>query len=412
VYVEVPLDQAAGVAKTAGGLAGIILSVPASKRGELEKSLPKLQSAHPKLRFVVLDPDGKRPEMRGSLVIKRDSVLQVSSPTAQPWIDSNLALVNVEQRSNLAQVPMYTFSWGGDSGEQQPALTAEDYSLAVAEAGACHADLILELEDRLQKGLIDHDPQARALWSQVRSYAGFYLHAAEQAMEAAATVAVVVDDLDPSDEVMNLLARHNIPFQVLRPADLQSADLRGFDVIAVFAKPDRLACERMGELAKLGKTVVLVDAHGSYPWQNDLPVRVNEHVVSYAVGKGKVLELAEPVTDPETFAQDIRRLLGTQNVLMNLWNGLTTIAVPYSEHGGTIKVLELINYSGDPLRLQVQVKGTFASIRYETPGNACCESLVPVKHNGFTEFVIPELQIAGRIHLEANPVPDSQPSHR
>jgi len=412
VYVEVPLDQAAGVADTASGLAGIILSVPASKSGELEKYLPKLQSAHPKLRFVVLDPDGKRPEMRGSLVIKRDSVLAVSSPTAQPWIDSNLALVKVEQRSNPAQVPMYTFSWGGDSGQQQPALTAEDYSLAVAEAGACHADLILELEDRLQKGLIDHDPQARALWSQVRSYAGFYSHAAEQAMEAAATVAVVVDDLDPSDEAMNLLARHNIPFEVLRPADLQSADLRGFDVIAVFAKPDRPACERMGELAKLGKTIVLVDAHGSYPWQNDQPVRVNEHVLSYAVGKGKVLELAEPVTDPETFAQDIRRLLGTQNVLMNLWNGLTTIAVPYSEHSGTVKVLELINYSGDPLRLQVQVKGTFASIRYETPGHACCESLVPVKHNGFTEFVIPELQIAGRVHLEAHPVPDSQPSHR
>jgi hypothetical protein len=412
VYVEVPLDQATGVAETASGLAGIILRAPASKSGELEKSLPKLQSAHPKLRFVVLDPDGKRPEMRGSLVIKRNSVLEVSSPTAQPWIDSNLALVKVEQRSNPAEVPMYTFSWGGDSGQQQPALTAEDYSLAVAEAGACHADLMLELEDRLQKGLIDHDPQARALWRQVRSYAGFYSHAAEQAMEAAATVAVVVDDFDPSDEVMNLLARHNIPFQVLRPADLQSADLRGFDVIAVFAKPDRPACERMGELAKLGKTVVLVDAHGSYPWQNDQPVRVNEHVLSYAVGKGKVLELAEPVTDPETFAQDIRRLLGTQNVLMNLWNGLTTIAVPYREHGGTVKVLELINYSGDPLRLQVQVKGTFASIRYETPGHACCESLVPVKHKGFTEFVIPELQIAGRVHLEANPGPDSQPSPR
>lgn len=412
VYVEVPLDQATGVAETTSGLAGIILRAPASKSGELEKSLPKLQSAHPKLRFVVLDPDGKRPEMRGSLVIKRNSVLEVSSPTAQPWIDSNLALVKVEQRSNPAQVPMYTFSWGGDSGQQQPALTAEDYSLAVAEAGACHADLMLELEDRLQKGLIDHDPQARALWRQVRSYAGFYSHAAEQAMEAAATVAVVVDDFDPSDEVMNLLARHNIPFQVLRPADLQSADLRGFDVIAVFAKPDRPACERMGELAKLGKTVVLVDAHGSYPWQNDQPVRVNEHVLSYAVGKGKVLELAEPVTDPETFAQDIRRLLGTQNVLMNLWNGLTTIAVPYREHSGTVKVLELINYSGDPLRLQVQVKGTFASIRYETAGHACCESLVPVKHNGFTEFVIPELQIAGRVHLEANPGPDSQPSPR
>ena len=43
--------------------------------------------------------DGKQPEMRGSLVIKRGSVLEVSSPTAQPWIDTNLALVKIEQRS-------------------------------------------------------------------------------------------------------------------------------------------------------------------------------------------------------------------------------------------------------------------------------------------------------------------------
>jgi protein-tyrosine-phosphatase len=413
VYVEVSLDLAATAAEAgASGLAGIILTVHRSESEELEKSLPKLRSAHPELKFVVLDPDGKQPEMRGSLVIKRGSVLEVSSPTAQPWIDTNLALVKIEQRSHQGQVPLYTFSWGGlsDSGQQQTALTAADYSLAVAEAGAFHADLILELDDRLKKGLSEHDPQARRLWNQVRLYANFYSHTAEPAMESAANVAVVVDDLDTSDEAMNLLARHNIPFKVLRPADLRSGDLEGFDVVVVFAKPDRAACKRLGDLATQGRIVVLVEAHGSYPWQNPHPVRLNEHAVSYAVGKGKVLELSEPVTDPETFSQDIRRLLGTQNVLMSLWNGLTTIAVPYREHSGTVKVLELINYADEPLRLQVQVKGSFASIRYETPEHQCCESLAPVKHNGFTEFVIPELRIAGRVHLEAHHGPDSQPS--
>jgi protein-tyrosine-phosphatase len=413
VYAEVSLEQAAAAAKTrASGLAGIILTVPHSEEAEVEKSIPNLRSAYPKLRVLVLNPDGKPPEMRGSLVIKRGSVLEVSSPTAQPWIDTNLALVKIEQRSHQGQVPLYTFSWGGlsDSGQQQPALTAADYSLAVAEAGAFHADLILELDERLQKALSEHDPEAWTLWNQVRSYADFYSHTAEQGLEAAANVAVVVDDLDPSDEAMNLLARHNIPFKVLRPADLRSGDLEGFDVVVVFAKPDRAACERLGDLATQGKTIVLVEAHSSYPWQNGHPVRLNEHAVSYAVGKGKVLELSEPVTDPETFAQDIRRLLGKENVLMSLWNGLTTIAVPYREHGGTVKVLEFVNYAEEPLRVQVQVKGSFASIRYETPEHKCCESLVPLKHNGFTEFVIPELRIAGRVHLEANQANDSRAS--
>ncbi len=412
VYVQVPLHQAAAAVEAgAGGLEGIILTVRHSDRGELEKSLPKLRSAHPKLKFVVLNPDGKRPEMRGSMVIKRGAVLEVSSPTAQPWIDTNLALVKTEQRSQQGQIPLYTFSWGGpsDSEQQPPALTAADYSLAVAEAGAFHADLILELDEHLQKALSEHDPEAWKLWNEVRSHANFYSHTAQPGMEVAANVAVVLDDLDPTDEAMNLLARHNLPFTVLRAPDFKLGDLEGFDVVIVFAKPDREACERMADLATHGKTVVLVEAHGSYPWQSQEAVRLNEHVVSYSLGKGKVLELSEPVIDPETFAQDIRRLLGRENALMSLWNGLTTIAVPYREHGGTVKVLEFVNYAEDePVRVQVQVKGSFASIRYETPERTCCESLVPIPHNGFTEFVIPELRIAGRVHLEANQAIDSR----
>jgi hypothetical protein len=101
------------------------------------------------------------------------------------------------------------------------------------------------------------------------------------------------------------------------------------------------------------------------------------------------------------FAQDIRRLLGKENALISLFNGLTTIAAPYRDHSGTIKTLEFVNYAEDSLRLQVQVKGSFASIRYESPEQKCCESLVPVQRDGFTEFVIPELRIAGRVHLEA-----------
>jgi hypothetical protein len=185
VYVEVPLQQAAAAAETdATGFEGVILNVRQSERAELEKSLPALRAAHPKLRFLVLNADAKQPQMRGSLVIKRGSVLEVSSPTAQPWIDTNLALVKTEQRSQQGQTPLYTFSWEGpsDAGQQQPALTAADYSLAVAEAGAFHADFILDLDEHLQKALSERNPEAWTLWKQVRSYASFYSHTAEQGM--------------------------------------------------------------------------------------------------------------------------------------------------------------------------------------------------------------------------------------
>jgi protein-tyrosine-phosphatase len=410
VYAEVPLERAATVAKSAveDGLAGLVLNVADSARAAAESAIQRLRSAHPKLRFLVLNHQGKRPQMRGTLVIKRDSVLEVSSPTAQPWIDTNLALIKVQQRSHPERLPLYSFSWNeSDSGQQQQSNTPTDYSLAVAEACAFHADLMLELQDHLQKALGARDPQATIFWKQVRPYVDFCAHENDQGLEAAANVAVVVDDLDTSDEVMNLLARHNIPFKVLLPSDLKEEGVESFDVVVVFAKRDHAAFERIGNLAARGKTVVVVDAHGTYPWQTHEPVRVNEHTVSYAVGNGKVLELSEPVADPETFAQDIRRLLGKQNVLMSLWNGLTTIAIPYRVHGGTVKVLEFINYAAEPVRVQVQLKGVFSAIRYETP-EECCRTLVPVRHDGFTEFIIPDLLIAGRVHLEAEQAADPE----
>lgn len=402
VYVETEVQQAAAVAKKIGefGAAGIVLTAPESQRAELKSALPRLRSAYPKVRFMLLS-EGKLPQMRGSMVIKRDSVLEVSSPTSQPWIDTNLSLVKIERTATHEPTPLYTFSWSRpDAGQQARNLTATDYALAVAEAGAFHADLVLDVDEHLQQALTTKDPAAWKLWNEVLKYTEFYSRDhTDASLHTAANVAVVVNDFDPGDEPMNLMARHNIPFEALRMSDLRSNSLEAFDLIIVFARLDHESSQRVEELAKGGKTVVLVEAQGSYPWQNAPAVRLNEHATSYAVGSGKVIDLSEAVSDPETFAQDVRRLLGKKHDWISVWNGLTTIAVPYAENGRDIQEIDFINYALDPLRVQVQVKGLFRSVRYESPEHSCCESLTPVEHNGFTEFVIPELEIAGRVHL-------------
>ena len=403
VYVEIQPQQDAAIAESFGnaGAEGVILNAPPAQRAAIERALPRLKSAYPKLRFMVLSPEGKLPQMRGSMVIKRDSVLEVSSPTSQPWIDTNLSLVKIERRAYEQQMPLYTFSWlGSDARPQERSPSATDYSLAIGEAGAFRADLVLDVDEHLQKSLNAKDPGAWKLWREALDYADFYSRdRADARLQAAANIAVIVGNLDTGDEVMNLMARHNLPFKALRESDLQSSALEHFDVIVVFAKPDRESRQRLNDLARRGKAVVIVEAHGSYPWHNTQAVRLNEHATSYAVGNGSVIELSEAVTDPETFSQDIRRLLGKERSLISLWNGLTTIAAPYTEDGQDIKEIEFINYAADPLPVQVQVKGSFRSVQYESPERACCETLAPVQHNGFTEFVIPELKIAGRVHL-------------
>ena len=397
VYLQTTMQSAKDAAEDAAkaGCTGIMLKVPDSQSKQAADEIARLQPAYPKLKFLTLNPDAKVPNMRGSLIVMHDSVLEVSSPTAQPWIDSNLALVKVEQRAHEGQVPLYTFPWSDRTN-----LTATDYSLAVAEAGAFHAHFVLQLDEHLQQALNAHDASAWALWNQVRSMMNFSADGAAQALAPAANVAVILDQLDASDEVLNLLSRHNIPSQVFLAGDLGREELDSFNILIVFAKPGREGQQRITDLATHGATVVIVNAHDQFPWQGAQRVQLNEHTISYAMGSGKILELSEPVTDPETFAQDIRRLMGKRNSLLSLWNGLTTIAVPYRQHDGTLSLVELVNYSAEPVRVQLQVKGQFKSVRYESPEDGCCKTLTSTEHDGFTEFVIPDLFIAGRVHLQ------------
>jgi hypothetical protein len=401
VYLEATAEQASAASEAGkNSAAGVLLKISPSEQADVDTVLRKLRSLYPKLTFLILNPAGKQPQMRGTLVLNKNGILEVSSPTAQPWLDTNLALTRIEQALRPGQVPLYSFQWELiDSLQKVQGPNAEDYLLAVAEAGAFHADLVLSLHEHLQKALAQNDPDAITLWKQMRHYLKFYSRSIPPA-EPAANVGVLAGDYKKSYEPINLLARHNIPFRILRPNELTADRLKEFDMLVVLATAMQQKVKLITDFAARGGIAILVDLPGSYPWQSAKRVQTGDHWVAHAIGKGRIVELTEAVPDPETFAQDIRRLIDKQKVLISLWNALTTVAVTYREPRAGVTTLELVNYAEEPLRVQVQVKGIFHLIRYETPERGCCESLTPVQRNGFTEFVIPDLRIGGRVHLK------------
>jgi len=401
VYAELLFEQAISAAELVSRqpVAGIIVDRGKARQEDLDSTLRTLRSAHPKLAILLLDSNGKQPQMRGQTITTRNGMLQVSSPTAQPWLDSNLPVARFEQEFHPDQPALYAFQWEpGDSLQQANGPSAEDYSLAIAEAGAIHAGLILNLDEKLQKGLVESQPACWALWNKVKEHLSF-ASKSHTSLQPWANVGVITDDYEAAYEPMNLMGRHNIPYRVLRSPSVSARSLDGFDVITVFTAPDNRALSAIAGFADQGGTVVLVNLKGTYPWQSAKPLPTAEHALFYAVGKGRVIELGEPVGDPETFAQDVRRLLGKDRVLIGLWNALTTVAIPYRNPRNGETVVELVNYAEDPLRIQVRLKGSFSSICYESPDQACCRSLSLVQRDGFTEFVIPSLYIAGRVRL-------------
>ncbi len=402
VYIEATLDeaQAAGQAAANGKLAGMILTGSTTEPGRLTEVDRALRSAYPKLKILVLSAGGKQPEMRGWLVFTKNGFLQVSSPTSQPWLDSNLAMIRHQRGLETAGVPFYTFSWDlSDPLVKEHGPSPADYALAVAEAGAFHSDLLLELQEQQQRGLAAGDSGALTDWEPVKRTIAFSEHGPHGTPEVAATVAVLTNDYDSSYEALNLMARHNIPFRVLHSAAVKPQDLQGFDVVIAFAAPGEELTGALQAFAEKGGTAVLVNLPGQYPW-NSSPPTTKGTARLYTAGKGRVIELGESVTDPETFAQDIRRLMVNQHIPVSLWNSLTTLVATYPGEKPGETIVELVNYDEEAAEVQVRVKGTFGSARYENPERGCCEKLKPAQVNGFTEFVVPNLVTGGRVHLE------------
>ena len=403
VYIDCPLEEAAGVASSAArhGAAGIIVNPGDAQLPAAERAVRKLRAAHPKIIFLLLNPNAIQPQMKGTLVISRDGVLQVTSPTAQPWLDTNLALIRLEQAFRPAQVPLYTFNWNLAGATRQEGPEVGDYELAVAEAGGFKADLILSLHENLQSGLARHDEKALASWKEIVIYLNFYASARDNLVPEA-NVAVISDEDPQSFEPVNLLARHNIGVRVLRPSQVTESSLKNFDVAIVFPNLSPQLVQTISQFAESGRAAVVVNVGGKpYPWHSSKGIPNGTVSVSYPVRKGRVIELREPVSDPETFARDVRGLIDNARMKISLWNALTTIGVLYQGANGS-KIVELLNYSEDPLEVQIRVKGVFPQVRFESPEGGCCEPINPVIRDGFTEFQIPSLKISGRVHLEQN----------
>ena len=403
LYVQASPDQVPQI-NAAGQkpITAIVVDIAPAQVAQSSDILEKLRAQYPALKFLLLDPNGKQPEMKGTMVVKRDGVLEITSPTAQPWIDSNVPLVRFEQGFRPEQVPLYTFAWDSSNDlQQQQGPASEDYSLAIAEANALHANLILALPEELERGLVANNTAAWALWKKLIPY--LETPSKSENLQPSANIGVVTTDYDSAYEPMNLMARHNIPFRVLPLAKLSASNVAGLSMLLLFATPNAQLATVTSDFASAGGTVVTVALPGPFPWQRAPATRIAEHTTSYAVGKGRVIDLSEPIADPETFAQDVRRLMDQDHVLLSLWNALTTIGIPYRDSRTGATVLELVNYSGEPLRVQARVKGSFHAIRLETPERGCCQLIQPAIRDGFTEFVVPQLQVAARARLEKTP---------
>ncbi len=366
LYLEVDASALASFVPPAPGLAGVIVTgavSPAALRQFRQRLVPR------GIRVFATEAAGKWPHIRSNWVTKNNEVLQVTGRSSQPWIETNAALLRIAQASHPDSAPMLTYAWTPSTvseTDEGPALG--NYLLAIAEAGSFGADLLLPLHERFEKSLLLGQPQARAEWSEIRRYIEFYSWSLAGRYRPIASIGVVTANPMQWFEVMNLLMRHNLPFELIAPAELPKRSVGGLKLLIVLDEPGPALRDVLAEFSRTGGVVKLV--------------------------KGPV--------DPNRFALDVRQQLGREHRVVDIWNGITVLAAPYAEPNGTSALLTVLNYARQPLPVQLRIAGTYSQVQYESPEEGA--TLLPQQHrDGYTEFVLPALRIGGRVFLTRVP---------
>ena len=294
---------------------------------------------------------------------KNNEVLQVTGRSAQPWIENNLALLRIGHASRPD--PFLTYVWKPITlSEIDEGPRLENYLVAIAEAGGFGGDLVLPLHERFQSRLLLGQPQARADWAEIRRYIEFYSWNLTPRYQPIANIGVVTAEPMLSYEAMNLLARHNLPFALVAPADLAKQNLDGFKLLIVLEKPVGAQADALAAFEQKG---------------------------------GKVARPAG-IADPNAFALEMRRLVNREDRVLEVWNGITVLMAPYKDPNGPGVLIAALNYAHQPQAIQVRVRGIFSSVQFERPEDPA--ALIPYRHrDGYTEFVLPDLRIGGRVFL-------------
>ena len=364
VFVEVGADGAATFSPI-DGIAGVIVrGTPAADvRAQLARRAKSVR---------VADDRGTWPHIRTNWVTLNKDVLQVTNRSSQPWLENNAALMRIAAAALAPGAPpvLLTYAW-------QPVTAADldqgprrdNYLVAIAEAGSFGADLLLPLHERFARELTAGSPDARADWDAIRRFIDFYAWNVPAQHRPVANVGVVTADPMRSFELLNLLARHNLPFVTLAPAAINPTTLEGLDLVILLDEPDANGHAAAGEFVKRG---------------------------------GRVVEGRDAPSDPNTFALEMRQRLGSDRRVVDVWNGITVLVAPYLRVESGDQVLTVVNYAAQPLPVQVRVRGAFSAVQFEAPGQPAVLLAFEVR-NGGTEFLLPALAAGARVFLKHAP---------
>jgi hypothetical protein len=366
----------------------------------------------PQSPILAMD-EGTWPEVRPTSVILEGGEVMIAGASQGPWIDQNLWLFNYAASFSHGRPVLMSFQHSR-SEDGVSVLPSGSRALVMAEAAVFGGSWSIDLDDWLRLGLYEREPMALQEWETLAKFQDFLAnHSQYLLLPSLVNVAVILDDITQTSEILNLLARRGVQYRVLKKTDLAGVSLGAYNlVVAVNLNPFPPAeIQMLSDYVRAGGLAVVnppntpkIACGGSAQWSMD-----SEDYRDCPAGKGKWRVYGGPISDPDRFAKDVRAAVSFNDRWIRTWNAPTVLARTAQTKNSKQRIVHLINYGVEPIaELQIQVRGHFKTVQVLRPEDSPSGFLkgpvvTPVRKDGFTEFVLPLLGIYALIVLDLDP---------
>src|SRR5262249_54455886 len=146
----------------------------------------------------------------------------------------NLGILHVQQI--LSGDRPFALTYLDNSGNLNPAnpISRGSLALTVAEAAAFSTASVLYLDDTLRLGLAQSGPQSLEQWKPLKRYFEFFKHhPGVKKMKPVANIVIAVKDSDHSAEMLNLMSRRRLLYDVVSMGKLSRILLEPYALLIV-----------------------------------------------------------------------------------------------------------------------------------------------------------------------------------
>ena len=368
------------------------------------------------LPIIPLAEEGKAPWKRLSPILAldgmrwpgitmgstRESEDVNAGATQAPWIDSNAYVLQMAAALGGTDK---TF-WLMFHPPAKDRITVRDaYLRAVADTGMAGGRWVLSLADDLRRGLIQGQSEALATWKATAAAAGFFAqHPEWRRARAAGLVGVMSDFTGPNEllatELLNLLARRNLPFRVIAKGGSAPARFAGLKAVCCLDEtpPDAGLRQQCDEFAGRGGLLFATRAWG-VGGQTEAGFD-HPRFEMRRLGKGRVAICTEESPDPYLVARDVHMILGRTNDLVRFYN-ITSLISCYSAQPDGAGLLQFVNYARrapDDV-ITAWLNHPYRSARLWTLASGTARTVAIAAENGGTAVHLPSIPVYAGVEL-------------